>query len=666
MGAPRTAAGGMQRVNAGALAALCGAIAAVSAQTASASPVASIAAASAADLSGLSIEELANIDISSVSKTDQPLSQAPAAVYVITHEDIVRSGATRLAEILRLAPNLQVAQVTAASYAISARGFNGTAAGKLLVLIDGRSVYAPFFSGVFWDVHDVPPETIERIEVISGPGATLWGANAVNGVINIITRSSRDTQGGALEVDGGSRERRISLRYGGAAGETLTWRIYAETADHDHDVTASGANARDGWRQSQAGFRLDWAPGHDLVTLQGDLYDGSEHQLRVNNQAVSGHNLLARWTRQLDGGSSLQVQAYYDYLERKVPGVFGDFLHTYDLDVQHSFALGGSHDIVWGGGFRRTKDRFPIVPGNPNSRPFTQFFRPEGRSLDLGNLFAQDTIALSPSLKLTVGLKLEDDPYSGVELLPSARLSWQVTDTHLLWAAVSRAVRAPSRLDRDFYQVLGSTVIIGPGDFQPETLVAYELGYRGRPSPHASISVSAFYNVYDDLRTFERPGNGVLFPITIENRMEGETYGVEAWGAYQVRDWWRLTAGANWLHENLRFKAGSSRLGGIASAGNDPDHQVSAGSMMTLPHDLALDLHLRRVGALRSPASPAYTELNGRVAWALTKSVEISVSGFNLLNDHHPEFGSVMSSVQVGASGVETGRSVVVGAGLRF
>ena len=642
-----------------------GAAVLLSAFPASASTGPPISAASAAgDLSGLSIEELANIDISSVSKAEQPLSEAPAAIYVITHDEITRSGATRLAEILRLAPNLQVAQVTAASYAISARGFNGTAAGKLLVLIDGRTVYSPFFSGVFWDMHDVPPETIERIEVISGPGATLWGANAVNGVINIITRNSNETQGGVLTAAGGSLERRVSLQYGGRLGEALSYRVYVETADHDHDVTASGANARDGWRQSQGGFRLDWTRGADLLTVQGDIYDGSQHQLTTANRAISGHNLLGRWTHGLNGGSTLQVQAYYDYLERKVPGIFGDFLHTYDLDVQHSFTLGAAHEIVWGGGYRLTDDRFPIVPNNPSSR-FTQFFRPESRRLGLGNLFAQDTIALSPSLKLTLGLKLEDDPYSDVEALPSARVSWQATDDTLLWAGVSRAIRAPSRFDRDFVQTRGSTVIIGPGNFQPETLIAYELGYRGRPSSRSSLSISAFYNVYDDLRTFEF-GRGGALPLTVANRMEGETYGVEAWGAYQVTDWWRLTAGANWLHEDLRFKPGASRQGGIQSAGDDPDHQLSVGSMMTLPNDLALDLHLRRVGALPSPASPAYTELNGRLGWALTKSVELSVSGFNLLTDHHPEFGSAMSSVQVGASGVETGRSVVVGARLRF
>jgi iron complex outermembrane receptor protein len=624
----------------------------------------------AADLSGLSIEELANIDISSVSKAEQPLSEAPAAVYVITHEDVIRSGATRLPEILRLAPNLQVAQITGSSYAISARGFNGSAASKLLVLIDGRSVYTPFFSGVFWGVHDVPPETIERIEVISGPGATLWGANAVNGVINIVTRGAADTPGGVLQVDGGSRERRVSLQYGGRLAENLSYRVYAETADHDHNVRNSGANARDAWRQHQGGFRLDWTPGEELITVQGDVYDGTEDYAGAAGQSlkaeeeVSGYNLLARWTTHLSGGSTLQVQAYYDYLERVASGIASDYLHTYDLDVQHSFALGAAHQIVWGGGYRRTRDRFPIVPNNPSS-PFTQFFVPEKRTLGLGNLFAQDTITLSPALNLTVGLKLEDDPYSGLEPLPSVRLSWKASDAALLWAAVSRAARAPSRLDRDFYQVLGPLVVIAPGNFQPETLIAYEAGYRGRPSPRTSLSISAFYNVYDDLRSFERPP-GSQFPITIGNRLEGETYGVEVWGAYQVRDWWRLMAGANWLHEDLRFEAGSSAVGGISTAGNDPDYQVSLRSLMTLPHGVDLDLQLRRVGALPEPASPAYTELNGRLGWAVTKSVELSVSGFNLLNDHHPEFGTATAAVQLGPTGVETGRSVVVGARLRF
>jgi iron complex outermembrane receptor protein len=516
---------------------------------------------------------------------------------------------------------------------------------------------------VFWGAQDVPPETIERIEVISGPGATLWGANAVNGVINIITRSAGDTPGVVVALDGGSREHRATLQYDGRLSETLAYRAYVETALHDDNVTAAGEDARDHWRQSQAGFRLDWTPGDDMVTLQGDVYDGTQRQFVGTHQKVSGHNVLGRWTRPLGAASTLQVQAYYDYFERRAAGEFANHLYTYDLEAQHSFTL-GAHEVVWGAGYRRTEDRFPIVPGNISS-PFIQFFRPESRNLNLWNLFGQDTVALSPSLELTVGLKFEDDPYSAIQPLPSLRLSWKASDRTLFWAAASRAIRAPSRLDRDFFQVAGPTVVIGPGNFQPEKLVAYELGYRGRPSSRASLSISAFYNVYDDLRSFEFAPRGGL-PITIENRMEGKTYGVEAWGAYQVADWWRVTAGANWLHEDLRLQAGSRPVAGIEIAGNDPDYQLSLGSMMSLPGGVALDLHVRRVGALPAPASPAYTELNGRLGWAITDAVELSLSGFNLLHDHHPEFGAGNAAVQVGQSGVETGRSVALGARVRF
>jgi len=639
------------------------AVACVAAGFAWASPALAESTDAAADLSALSIEELANVDISSVSKTGQPLSEAPAAVYVITRDEILRSGATRLAEILRLAPNLQVAQVTAGSYAISARGFNGTAASKLLVLIDGRSIYSPFFSGVYWDVHDVPPQTIDRIEVISGPGATLWGANAVNGVINIVTRSSGETLGGGAEANAGARERRAAAHVGGKLSDDLGLRLHVEAASHDDNVVATGENAQDSWRQAQGGFRLDWSPRDDVVTLQGDIYGGAQDQVLGPDQRVSGHNLLARWTHKLEGGSTLQIQAYYDYLGRTKAGFFGNYLHTYDLELQHSFTL-GRHAVVWGGGYRRTKDRFPIVPGNP-STPLTQFFAPESRTLNLANAFVQDTIMLSPAVRLTLGVKLEDDPYVDVELLPSARLSWQATDKTLLWAAVSRAMRAPSRLDRDFFQVFGPLLILGPGRFQPESLVAYELGYRGRPTPRTSLSISAFYNVYEDLRSFEAPP-GRNRPVVIANGMEGETWGVEAWGSFQAAEWWRLSVGANWLREDLRFRPGARGLGGLQIAGNDPEHQLSLRSAMTLPHGLALDLHLRRVGSLPAPASPAYTELNGRLAWPVTDSVELSLAGFNLLHEHHPEFGIVQSSVQLGATGVETGRSVVLAARWRF
>jgi iron complex outermembrane receptor protein len=620
---------------------------------------------STAELDRLPIEDLANIQISSVSKTLEPLSEAPAAIFVITHEDIVRSGATTLPEILRLAPNLQVAQVTASSFGISARGFNGTAADKLLVLIDGRSVYTPFANGVLWAAQDVPPEDIERIEVISGPGATLWGANAVNGVINIITRNSGDTEGGFVELDGGDLYRGATLQYGGRITRDLSFRLYADGADHGHDLTAAGANADDDWRRRHGGFRIDWTPSGDVVTLQGDLYRDSEDQPPPFARAAStGGNLLGRWTHTMQGGGALEIQAYYDDVRLVTSGQTNYSLRTYDLELQHSFLLGGRQQIVWGAGYRVTQDDFIIQPSNLAGAA-TEFFDPQKRTLSLGDLFAQDTIALRPSLKLTLGLKLEDDPYSSVEPLPNLRVSWKLTERNLLWAAVSRAVRAPSRLDRDFNENAGSQPFLTGGRFTSEDLVAYEVGYRTQPTPHLSASISLFYNDYRHLRSFEF-SPVTLFPVIIENRLEGDTFGVEVWGAYQATDWWRLTAGANWLHKDLRFKPGSSGVGGTSIAGNDPSYQASLGSMMNLSHGVTLDLDLRDVGALPAPASPAYAELDGRLAWAISGSIEVALVGANLLNPRHEEFGSGFASVQVGASGVETARSLYLATRWRF
>ena len=620
---------------------------------------------SIADLDRMPIEDLAQIEISSVSKTAEPLSDAPAAIYVITHEDIMRSGATSLPDMLRLAPNLQVAQVTASSFAISARGFNGTAADKLLVLIDGRSVYTPFANGVLWDAQDVPPEDIERIEVISGPGATLWGANAVNGVINIITRKSGDTQGGFIELDGGDIYSGATLQFGGRISPDLSFRVYADGADHGHDLTATGVSADDDWRRRHGGFRIDWTPPRDVVTLQGDIYRDSEDQpLPFVRQTSTGENLLGRWTHTTEGGGALQIQAYYDDLRLNAPGASDESLRTYDLEVQHSLAPSAHQLIVWGGGFRLTDDDFLIQPSHtPGSA--AEFFNPQKRTLTQGDVFAQDTIALRPSLKLTLGLKLEDDPYSSVEPLPDLRISWKLTDTNLLWAAISRAVRAPSRLDRDFNESSGSRLFLTGGQFVSEELVAYEIGYRTQPFRRFSASVSAFYNDYQHLRSFEFSPVTVL-PLIIENRLEGDSYGLEVWAAYKATDWWRLTAGASWLHKDLRFKPGSSGEGGTQIAGNDPPYQASLGSMMNLSHGVTLDLNLRDIGALPAPASPAYVELDGRLAWAVSRTVEIALVGANLLNPRHEEFGSGFASVQLGASGAETARSLSVAMRLRF
>ncbi|HTB64910.1 MAG TPA: TonB-dependent receptor [Steroidobacteraceae bacterium] len=606
-------------------------------------------------LKRLSIEELSNTEVTSVSKSAEPLSDAAAAVFVITREAILNSGARSLPEILRLAPNLQVAQITASSFAISARGFNGTAASKLLVLIDGRSVYTPYHSGVSWDAQDVLPEDIERIEVISGPGATLWGANAVNGVINIITRKSTDTQGGSASVGGGNLEQRASVQYGDRVGDTSSVRAYVDSFRTGPDETATGTNADDGWNKTQGGFRFDWMPAGDLVTLQGDSYRGSEEKGASPDESISGDNVLARWNHALDGGAALQIQAYFDYTDFSRTGLESDDLTTYDVDVQHSFSWGERQGIVWGGGVRTEEDNFPTVLSSTQAL----LFAPQRRTLNYSNVFFQDSISLSQTVKLILGTKYEHDAYTGGEPLPNARLSWKVSDSALLWAAASKAVRAPSRLDRDLYEVLGPVVVIRGGDFQDEKLTAYEFGFRSQPTTNSSVSISTFYNVYTDLRSVEYSPGEVL-PAMFENLMAGNTYGVEAWGDYQVNDWWRLSAGTNWLHENLHFEPGSSGFGGTALAGDDPSYQVSLRSTMNIGSRWLLYFDLRHISALPDPISPAYTELGAHLSWAITPAMSIGLTGSNLIHAQHLEFGTTGAPLQLGATGVETGRSVFV------
>ena len=584
------------------------------------------------NLIGLSFEDLANIDITSVLKMKEPLSSAPAAIYVITHDDIIRSGATNLPDILRLAPNLQVAQASASSYAISSRGFNSTLANKLLVLIDGRTVYSPLYAGVFWDMQGILVENVERVEVISGPGATLWGANAVNGVINIILRKSSDTQGGVLTVGGGNLEQGASLQYGGRLGDQATYRLYAKDANYNDTTTSAGSNAHDGRNAPQGGFRIDWNPQSEVVTLQGDFYRAVERQAGAGDLAATGDDLLARWQHSSGDGSVLQAQVYYDQVRRFTDNGGGGFgVETYDLDIQHSFALGSWNNVVWGGGDRI--DQYRIV-GNG-----TLLFLPPSRTLNLANIFAQDTVPIGDAVKLTVGLKLEDDPYSGLAPLPSARLSWQVTDSALLWTAVSRAVRAPTPFDEDLVEKIGQTPFLtGSPDFKSEELIAYELGTRMALSSRASVSLSTFYNSYDDLRSIEFGPPPLFLPLHWGNMMEGNAYGLEAWGNYQVADWWQLSTGLNIQHEHLRFKPGSFGLGGVKQAGDDPNHQASARSSVRFSEDVSWDADLRYVGTLPNPAVASYVELNTRLAWTVSKSLEISLSGFNLLHPHHPEF----------------------------
>ncbi len=587
------------------------------------------------DLRQASIEDLATIDVSSVTKASQPLSAAPAAIYVITHDDIMRSGATSIPELLRLAPNLQVAQTSGGKYVVTARGFSGNVtaqsySNKLLVLIDGRSVYTPLFSGVYWDMQDALLADIDRIEVISGPGATLWGANAVNGVINIITRKSDETQGGLLHVGGGNLERMASLRFGGRLGPDVTWRAYAKGFYDTDTVTSTGGPAHDNWERPQGGFRLDWAPpAGGAFTLQGDAYQGSDAQAGAPDEAITGRNLMARWGGALKNGATLQVQGYYDYTSRATPGM-GDFgLHIWDLDVQHGFALGGRNDIVSGAGLRL--ERYTI---NGTSG---LHFLPPTRTLKLANLFVQDSVSVTDRVKLILGFKLEDDPYSGLAPLPSIRATWKVSDKAMLWAAASRAIRSPTPFDRDVREQAGPAQLLGNPAFQSETLYAYEVGARMQPSARLSFSVSGFFNVYNDLRTIE-PTPVTFFPITWGNLMQGHTYGVEAWGDYEVAPWWRLTAAFNLLSERLKFKPGASGILGVAQAGDDPGRQASLKSSMNLGRKVTFDAQLRYVSPLPNPAVPAYVELNGRIGWNINDRVQVALAGSNLLHDHHQEF----------------------------
>jgi len=605
----------------------------------------SLHAQSIEDLRDLSLDELANVNVSSVSKTNEALADAAAAVFVITHDDIVRSGATTLPEMLRLAPNLTVAQMNASHYTITARGLSGNQSdqnftNKLLVLIDGRSVYTPLYSGVYWDMQDVLPDDIERIEVISGPGATLWGANAMNGVINITTRRSGQTQGLLATVDGGSRQRTGGLRYGGRLTDNLNGRLYLRALDQDETRTAKNqaagspipadAPAHDGWWRIQGGFRLDWTPSDlDGVSIQGDLMRSRADQFGAGDELTHSRNLLARWTHNEATGGSFEVQTYYDGEGRRTLDNGGSFsVDTWDLYFQHNNAANGRDDFVWGGGVRAS--RYDI-----NGTPII-FFDPAQRTLLLANLFAQYGWSFTSTAKLTLGLKIEKDPYAGATILPDARLSWKPGDAVLLWGAVSRAVRSPTPFDRDVVEAPGGTpFLVGNDSFRTEKLTAFEAGTRVQLSSRASLSASAYYNLYDDLKAIDFTPS--LLQLTWTNAMKGHSYGLEAWGDLSLTNWWKLGAGIALLHEDLRFKPGATGILGTAQAGDDPRHQETVSSTFNVGRALTIEANFRHVGRLPDPHVPAYSELGGRIAWRLNDRLQLSVSGLNLLHAWHQE-----------------------------
>ena len=588
------------------------------------------------DLADLSLEELANFQITSVSRRAERLSDAAASIFAITGDDIRRSGATSLPEALRLAPNLQVARVDAQQYAISARGFNSTTANKLLVLIDGRTVYTPLFSGVFWDAQDVFLDDVERIEVISGPGATLWGANAVNGVINVTTRPASDTKGLLAFAGGGNRENGIGVRYGTEiSGGAL--RIYGKGFDRDNTVRANGTAVPDEWQNAQGGFRADWGTATHGFTLQGDAYRGTLDQLAPGDVRISGANLLARWSRQLASGGQLQFQAYFDQTEREIPGTFTERLDTFDLEFQHSFRAGKGHYLTWGGGYRSARDRVTNSAGG-------LAFLPANVTQDWSNLFIQDEIELGERLRFTAGIKAARNPYTGWELLPSARLAWKPDPSQTVWTALSRAVRAPARLDRDLFLPGQPPFLIAGGpDFRSEIANVLELGYRAQPSPRLSYSLTAFHAAYEHLRSLEPVGGGTF---VIGNKMKATTTGLEAWGNYQAAANWRLSAGAVFLDESRSFEAGSGDTN-AALAGNDPKRQFMLRSSLDLPGQQELDVMARYVSDLPNPPVPSYVAVDVRYAWRPLKELEISLTAQNLFDKRHPEFGTAATRSEI-------------------
>lgn len=613
-----------------------------------------------ASLADMSLEELGAIEITSVSKRRQPLSDAAAAVFVITSDDIRRSGATSLAEALRLAPNLQVAKITNGRYAITARGFSGPEANKLLVLIDGRSVYTPLFAGVFWDSQHVVMQDVERIEVISGPGGTLWGVNAVNGVINVITRSARDTQGTMVVAGAGHSGAELVMRHGGKLDEDTSYRVYAQRFNQSHTELARGGDVDDGLQVAQVGFRADWRRAQDQVSVHGDAYQGDQGQaapgtfyikgvpLDLQHVRTRGLNIVARWAHQLDDDSELSIQGYLDRTERIIPITFNQQLDISDLQVQYAAAPTDTQAWVVGGEFRMAQDRLV-------NTTFLQFL-PNRTTQNWSSLFAQDDISLRPDLHLILGSRWETNDYTGSAWLPTARLAWKPSADHLWWTALSRTVRAPSRIDRDAYVPWPSAygpglpyVLAGGPDVQSEVAKVLEFGYRGQPLAQTNFSFNVFRALYDKLHTEEFGSTQGL--ITFAGKMKGAVTGIETWGSYQPLSTWRLSAGFTGLYERFRLDPDSTDITNMAKVnGRDPARTWLLRSSWDLPRGHELDTTVRHVSRLMDPGVPAYTALDVRWGWRITPAIELSLTGRNLLGSGHGEYEAVETRAELGRS----------------
>jgi iron complex outermembrane recepter protein len=621
------------------------------------------------DVTALSVEDLMNMQVTSVSKRTQKVADAAAAVFVITQEDIRRSGATNIPEALRLVPGVQVARIDENKWAISSRGFNGRFANKLLVLIDGRSVYTPLFSGVYWNVQDVMLEDVDRIEVIRGPGATLWGANAVNGVINIITKSAKATQK-ALATGGGGTELRgfSNLRYGGAIDENTYYRGYAKYFNVGASTNPFGADASDNWDSLRGGFRGDWTPnGPNAITLQGDMYRSHYGETLTvptltvpysstfaNRGSISGGNILGRWTHDF-GNSSTSLQMYFDNTNISENSLFTDHQNVFDIDFQHSFHPTDSQVFIWGVGYRSI--------GDNNDSSFVVSLLPNHTTLNQFSGFAQDEISfLDKRVQLTVGSKLEHNDFTGAEVEPNARILWNITPNQSVWTAVSRAVRTPALTERGLALVSAVIPPGGPGNptplpaeavvhgsdqFQSEDLLAYEVGYRIQVATNVSADIATFYNNYTHLRSAE-PGVPSLetnpapvhlvVPFVASNKMHGGTYGAELFTEYKVIPRWKVAGSYSYLQMDIRKDATSLDPTADNPSMSSPRHQFYVRSSLDVFRHLEHDFTVRYVDDLPGLNIPSYYSVDTHFSYGLPQGLELSIGSQNLLNHQHLEF----------------------------
>ncbi len=616
-------------------------------------------------LKQLSLEQLGNVEVTSVSKEPEQLRKTPAAIFVITQEDIRRSGATSVPEALRLAPGVEVAQVDSDHWSIAIRGFAGQFSKSLLVLIDGRSVYTPLFSGVYWDVQNLMLDDVDRIEVIRGPGGTIWGANAVNGVINIITKSAKETQGMLATLGGGTVDQGTgAARYGGSVGKNFDYRVYGMGFIRGPEFHAD-QDGFDDWRMGQMGFRTDWKKGdRDTFTVQGDLYRGVTGE-RVtiatftpaaeitpdDNAFVSGGNIVARWQHETGEGSDIQFQTYFDRTNFQDLEL-GETRDTFDFDFVRHQTIHTDQKLTWGLGAR-------VSPSNFIQTSAGVDFLPHRQTDSIYSGFVQYELPIvADKLALTGGTKLEHNNFSGFEYQPTVRLLWTPTDHQSFWAALTRAVRTPSRLDKDVEFAIFVTDapppvyfdIKGDPTFQSERLLSYEVGYRTTITPRLYVDVASFYNIYHDLQNYgplslavssTPPPLHLNIVVPYANGIEGHTIGAEIAPDWQITHWWQVRGSYSYLHMALRDAPGFTDTGNILGsyAGSSPSHGVFVQSLFSLPKRSEFDLKYRYASALPAQAVKAYGTGDARFGWHATENLELSVVGENLFQPRHAEFG---------------------------